>query len=89
MEHFKHYYQGKGTAALLHVEMTGQAEMNCKLTGDPVIVSKMIANAMNARQDIAAAMIAAVISWADMNGIPREAIGNMVQFHKPKSNQNG
>jgi len=83
MEHYKHYYQGKGTAALLHVEMTSPKEMNIKLQGDPVIVCKMICNAMNTKPDIAAAMIAAVIQYADQNGIPREAIGNMVVFHKP------
>jgi len=80
MDHYKHYYQGKGTKALLHVEMTGEKEMNFKIEGDPVIVCKMICNAMKAKQDIAAAMIAAVIQFADQSGIPREAIGSMVKF---------
>ena len=67
---------------LLHVELMEAEIMNIKLSGDPVIVSKMIATAMNARQDIAAAMIAGVMSWADENGIPRDQLGNMIKFHK-------
>lgn len=78
----KHYYQGKGFHALMQVEMVAQDQMNIKLEGDPVIVSKMIAQAMNAKQDICAAMIAAVFTWADENGIPRAALQNMVKFHQ-------
>lgn len=67
--------------SLLHVELLPNEEMNLKLIGDPVIVCKMIANAMDARQEIAAAMIAAVMFYADNNEIPRNELGNMVKFH--------
>jgi len=76
----KHYYQGTGAKALLHVEMITDKEMNVKLSGDPVIVAKMIANAMDARVDIAAAMVAAVFSWADQNDIPRDQLERMIKF---------
>lgn len=83
MEHYNHYYQGKGYAALLHVEMLQEDQMNFKIQGDPVIVVKMITKAMQQKQDIAATMIAAVCQFADEAGIPRKEIGNMVKFHNP------
>jgi len=83
MEHYKHYYQGKGTKALLHVEMTSPAEMNFKIEGDPVIVSKMITKAMEQKQDIAAAMMAAVIFFCNGQGIDCGELKDMVHFHKP------
>ena len=82
MEHYKHYYQGKGFTALLHAEMIGEDNMNFKLQGDPVIVSKMIRNAMEAKQDICAAMIAAVMSWAKDHNIEPQQLAEMVKFHK-------
>jgi hypothetical protein len=66
---------------LLHVEMLPGEQMNFRISGDPVIVCKMIRTAMDAKQEIAAAMIAAVCDYADANGIPRDQIGNMVKFH--------
>lgn len=82
MQDEKHYYQGKETKALLHIEMITDHQMNFKIQGDTVIVCKMICNAMLNRQDIAAAMIAAVMDWADRQGIPRDQLGNMIKFHK-------
>ena len=67
---------------LLHVEMLPGEQMNFKIKGDPVIVCSMIATAMDARQDIAATMIAAVMDWADRHNIPRDQLGTMIKFHK-------
>lgn len=71
---------------LLHIELLPfpSAKRNCniKLKGDPVIVTKMIATAMDARTDIAAAMIAAVMLWADQNSIPHDKLGEMVKSYR-------
>ena len=75
----KHYYQGAGHTALLHVEMIAEDQMSIKLHGDPVIVAKMIATAMEAKAEICAAMIAAVFSWADEKGITKVQLQYMVK----------
>jgi len=66
---------------LLHVEMIAEDLMEIKLHGDPVIVAKMIATAMDAKTEICAAMIAAVFSWTDENQIPRDQLQYMVKLY--------
>ncbi len=85
MDHYKHYISGNPAnreTPLLHIELLPGDQMNFKIKGDPVIVCKMIRTAMDANQEIAAAMIAAVCDWADANKIPRDQIGKLVKFHK-------
>lgn len=65
----------------LHIELIKEDQMNIKLQGDPVIVAKMIATAMDSRQDIAAAMIAGVMAWCKGNNINPDNLKNMVKFH--------
>ncbi|MEO5681440.1 MAG: hypothetical protein ABIQ88_02300 [Chitinophagaceae bacterium] len=66
---------------LLHIELLPDNSMNFKIKGNPVTVCNMIANAMDTDQEIAAAMIAGVMAWADKNHIPRDQLGTMVKFH--------
>lgn len=68
---------------LLHIEEKPGKIMHFQLKGNPVILCKLIAQAMEQNQEIAAAMIAAVMAWADKNDIPRDQLGSMVIFHKP------
>lgn len=74
--------------SLLHIEfLPGQKKdghddsMNIKMSGDPVLLSKMIATAMDARQDICAAMIAGVLSWCKENNINPDTLKDIVKFH--------
>lgn len=76
------------TETILHVEfLEGKAvgghadSMNIKMVGDPVLLSKMIATAMDSRQDICAAMIAGVLSWCKENNINPDDLKKMVKFH--------
>lgn len=75
--------------AVLHLELKegialgGHPDsMRAILKGNPVMVAKMIAHAMDGKQEIAAAVIAGVLSWCQENGINPDNLKNMVKFHE-------
>jgi hypothetical protein len=53
---------------MLLVQLVSNSNMNVKLNGDPATVAQMLRTAMEARQDIAAAFMAAVIHYAHAQG---------------------
>lgn len=53
---------------MLLVQIVSSSNMNVKLKGDPATVTQMLRTAMDARQDIAAAFMAAVIHYAHGQG---------------------
>jgi hypothetical protein len=72
----------------LKIEFTGKKipgtqdeEMRFQLKGDPVLLTKAIRTVMQARQEIAAAMIAAVIDYCKEMGIDCGDLKYMVKFH--------
>lgn len=83
MSHYKHYLQGEITEPpLLHLELDeSHNQFNLILKGDPVIVTKMILQGMDAKQDICAAFIAAVVHWCQDNNVDPGELKNMVKFH--------
>jgi len=72
----------------LHLTFTGKKipgtnddELRFIIKGDPVILTKAIRTVMQARQDIAAAMMAAVIDYCNQEGIDCGQLKHMVKFH--------
>ena len=66
--------------ALLYIEELPNGHMNLKLKGDPKTVAKMVANAMKVNQEIAAAMIAPVIEYANNEGFDCGELKKMVIY---------
>lgn len=57
---------------VLHIELSENASpenMTIKMKGDSVLLSTMIATAMNERQEIARVITVAVMAWANKNNI--------------------
>lgn len=72
----------------LQLEFTGKKipgtdhdEMRFQLKGDPVILTKALRTVMQARQDLAAAMMAAVIDYCNQENIDCGELKHMVKFH--------
>jgi hypothetical protein len=72
----------------LKIEFTGkkipgtdQDEMRFQLKGDPVLLTKAIRTVKQAKQEIAAAMMAAVIDYCNQEKIDCGELKNMVKFH--------
>lgn len=55
----------------------GEKEMRIVIKGDPKVITKMIRTAMQARQDIAAAFIVAVVDYATQEGFDSGDLGTM------------
>jgi len=65
----------------LVIEMkSDDGQMHIVIKGDPIILTKMIATAMQARQDIAAAMIASVVDFCQREGFDCGDMSRMVKL---------
>jgi hypothetical protein len=58
------------------------ALLRIRINGDPLLICKMLRTAMQSRQDIAAAFIAAVVDYAQQEGFWAGDLENMVTFDK-------
>jgi len=58
----------------------GSDEMRFQMKGDPILLAKAIRTVMQARQDIAAAIMAAVIDYCQQEGIDCGELSKMVTF---------
>jgi len=79
----KDFFQGDADSASLLLDLpAGAEEMRLKFTGNPVVLSKMIAKGMQQKQEIAAAVVAGVLHWCELEGINPDDLKGMVQFHR-------
>lgn len=81
-DHYQHYYQESADSAYLLIDLpTGKKEMHLKTEGNPVVLAKMIAKAMDAKQEICAAFIAGIVFWCNENNVDLKDLKAMVKFH--------